>query len=151
MNVTRYEPFALMNLLHRDLDRLVGRHFGLAGEPGAGDGDAVTDWAPPVDIIEEKNRFVLRADVPGVNPDDIEISMENGVLSIAGSREQEKTEEVNGIRRVERVSGRFYRRFTLPDTADADKVAAKCNNGILEVTIPKQTQVLPRRITVEAG
>lgn len=147
MSLTRYEPWTLMNLLHRDLDRLVGRQLGDAGE----ESNAVADWAPPVDIVEEKDRFVLRADVPGVAPDDIEISMENGVLSIAGSRQQEKTEEGEGLRRFERVSGRFYRRFTLPDTADADNVAAKCRNGILEVTIPKQTQVLPRRITVEAG
>lgn len=150
MSLTRYEPWTLMNLLHRDLDRLVGRQLGLAGDTGD-ESNAVADWAPPVDIVEEKDRFVLRADVPGVAADDIEISMENGVLSIAGSRQQEKTEEADGLRRFERVSGRFYRRFTLPDTADADNVAAKCSNGILEVTIPKQAQVLPRRITVEAG
>lgn len=149
MNVTRYEPWTLMNLLHRDLDRIAGRHFGPAD--AGDDGHAVADWAPPVDIVEGKDGFVLRADVPGVNPDDIEISMENGVLSIAGSRKQEKTEEAEGMRRIERVSGRFYRRFTLPDTADSENVAAKYVNGILEVTIPKQTQVLPRRITVEAG
>lgn len=150
MNLTRYEPWTLMNLLHRDLDRIAGRHLGLAGDSGD-DGNAVADWAPPVDIIEEKDRFVLRADVPGVDAEAIEISMENGVLSIAGSRDQEKTEEAQGLRRVERVSGRFYRRFTLPDTADSENVAAKYVNGILEVTVPKQAQVLPRRITVETG
>jgi HSP20 family protein len=150
MNLRRYEPWTLVNLLHRDLDRIAGRHFGLTDEADE-DGRAVADWAPPVDVIEEKDRFVLRADVPGVSPDDIEISMEGGVLSIAGRREQEKTEEADGVRRVERVSGRFYRRFTLPDTADTENVAAKCVHGILEVTVPKQPQVLPRRITVEAG
>jgi HSP20 family protein len=137
-----------MTLLHRDLDRIVGRHPGLPGDSGDND-SAIADWAPPVDIIEEKDRFVLRADAPGVNPDDIEISMENGVLSIAGSREQEKSEEREGLRRIERVSGRFYRRFTLPDTADSENVAARYEKGILEVTIPKQAQVLPRRIAVE--
>ena len=150
MNLRRYEPWTLVNLLHRDLDRIAGRHFDLAGDAGE-DGNAVADWAPPVDIIDEKDRFVLRADVPGVSPEDIEISMENGVLSIAGRREQEKTEQAAGMRRVERVSGRFYRRFTLPDAADSENVAARYANGILEVTVPKQTQVLPRRITVEAG
>lgn len=150
MNPTRYEPWTLMNLLHRDLDRIAGRHFGVAGEAGD-DANAVADWAPPVDVIEEKDRFVLRADVPGVNPDDIEINMDNGVLSIAGSREREKTEEARGLRRLERVSGRFHRRFTLPDSADSENVAAKYVNGILEVTVPKQTEVLPRRITVKTG
>lgn len=148
MNLTRYEPWTLMTLLRQDLDRLVGRHSGPA-QDSVNDDSAIADWAPPVDIIEEKDRFVLRADAPGVNPDDIEISMENGVLSIAGSREQEKSEQSEGLRRIERVSGRFYRRFTLPDTADSDNVAARYENGILEVTIPKQAQVLPRRIAIE--
>lgn len=149
MTLRTYEPWTLVNLLRRDLDRIAGGQFDLSGD--GEHGNAVADWAPPVDIVEEKDRFVLRADVPGVSPEDIEISMENGVLSIAGRREQEKTEQGEGVRRVERVSGRFYRRFTLPDTADSENVAAKCANGILEVSVPKQTQVLPRRITVEAG
>jgi HSP20 family protein len=150
MHLTRYEPWTLMNLLHRDLDRIAGRHPGLNGDP-VDDTDAIADWVPAVDVIEEKDRFVLRADIPGVEPDDIEINMDNGVLSLAGSRAQEKPEESDGLRRIERLSGRFYRRFTLPDTADAENVAAKYVNGILEVTVQKQAQVLPRRIAVEAG
>jgi HSP20 family protein len=150
MHLTRYEPWTLMNLLHRDLDRIAGRHPGLNGDP-VDDTDAIADWVPAVDVIEEKDRFVLRADIPGVEPDDIEINMDNGVLSLAGSRTQEKPDEGAGLRRIERLSGRFYRRFTLPDTADAENVAAKYVNGILEVTVPKQAQVLPRRIAVEAG
>ena len=96
-------------------------------------------------------RFLLRADVPGVAPADIDISMENGVLTVSGERRTEKHEEAEGVRRFERVSGRFYRRFTLPETADADGIVAKSANGILEVSIPKQPEVQPRRITVEAA
>jgi HSP20 family protein len=133
-------------MLHRDLDRLAARRI-----PGA-DGDAaVTDWVPAVDIIEEKERFVLRADVPGVTPADIEVSMDAGVLTIAGQRVQEAHGEDAGLQRMERVSGRFFRRFSLPDTADAENVSAQCRNGILEVAIPKQPQVQARRIEVQAA
>ncbi len=146
MNMTRFEPWNIVDMLHRDLDRLAARRI-----PGA-DGDAaVTDWVPAVDIIEEKERFVLRADVPGVDPADIEVSMDAGVLSVAGQRKQEARDEDAGLQRMERVSGRFFRRFSLPDTADAEHVKAQCRNGILEVSIPKLPEVRARRIEVEAA
>lgn len=148
MNITRLEPWGLFDLLHRDLDEIAGRRFG-ATIPA--DGNLVADWAPAVDILEEKDRFVLRADVPGVNPDDIEVSMEKGVLTVAGERREEKKEAFEGLRRIERVTGRFRRRFTLPEVADADNISAKTFNGILEVTIPKQAEVQPRRIAVQAA
>ncbi|HUD97403.1 MAG TPA: Hsp20/alpha crystallin family protein [Woeseiaceae bacterium] len=149
MNLTRYEPWTLINLLHRDLDQIAGRRFGLGHE--SADSHSVADWIPPVDIVEEKDRFVLRADLPGVNPDQIDISMENAVLSIAGERREERTEQVEGMQRVERISGKFYRRFSLPETADADNISAKSSNGILEIEIPKQAQVQARRIAVQAS
>lgn len=146
MNLTRFEPWGLVDMLHRDLDRLAARQM------QAGDSEAaVTDWVPAVDIIEEKERFVLRADVPGVDPADIEVSMDAGVLSIAGQRAQESRSEEAGLQRMERVSGRFFRRFSLPDTADAENIEAQCRNGILEVSIPKQPQVQARRIEVHAA
>ena len=136
MNLTRFEPWTIVDMLHRDLDRLAARRM------ADGNGDAVvTDWVPAVDIIEEKKRFVLRADVPGVTPADIEISMDAGVLTIAGQRARESHDEDAGLQRMERVSGRFYRRFSLPDTADAEHISAQCRDGILEVAIPKQPQV----------
>ena len=148
MNITRFEPWGLIDLLHRDLDQIAGRRFGLAS--GDNDGATVADWVPAVDIVEEKDRFVLRADVPGVKPEDIDVNMENGMLTVSGERHDEKSEETQGMRRVERVSGKFYRRFSLPDSANADKISAKSNNGILEVTIPKQPEVQARRITVQS-
>lgn len=149
MNITRFEPWGLVDLLHRDLDQVLGRRFGLA--QGDENGATVADWVPAVDIVEEKDRFVLRADVPGVKPEDIDVNMENGMLTVSGERLDEKTEETQGMRRVERVSGKFYRRFTLPDSANADKISAKSNNGILEVIIPKQAEVQARRITVQSN
>ena len=146
MNLTRFEPWSLVDLLHRDLDRIAARRF------PAYDGDnAVADWVPAVDVIEEKDRFILRADVPGVKPDDIEVSMDAGVLTVSGHRQEENYSEESGLKRVERVSGRFYRRFSLPDTANAEAIRASSRNGILEVTIPKQPEVQARRIQVEAA
>jgi HSP20 family protein len=146
MNIRRFEPWSIVDMLHRDLDRLAARHI------PSGDSEAVvTDWVPAVDIIEEKDRFVLRADVPGVNPADIEVSMDAGVLTIGGRRVPESRAEGAGLQHMERASGHFFRRFSLPDTADAEKVSAQCRNGILEVAIPKQPQVQARRIEVQAA
>ena len=145
MNVIRYEPLGMLRRLNDEVGRLFDDSYN-----GLGEGDqssAVTSrWAPAVDIKEEANSFVLRADVPGVDSKDIEITMENGVLTVKGQRKRADTEDREGYKRVERVYGSFYRRFTLPDTADADKVSATNKNGVLEVTIPKQEKVQPRRI-----
>jgi HSP20 family protein len=146
MSLVRYQPWGLMRSLHEDLDRLFEQRLGTDDTTGS-----VANWTPPVDIQEEEGRFVLRADVPGVKPDDIEVTMENGLLTITGSREETQREEKDGYRRVERVSGRFFRRFTLPDTADSEGISAKCTNGVLEVVIPKHERVMPRRISVDVN
>lgn len=130
MSLVRFEPWSLVDRISRDNHRT---------------------WVPAVDIFEEKDRFVVRADLPGVNPNDIDVNMENGVLTVSGERDNEERSEFEGVSRIERVSGRFLRRFTLPETADADAIKAKSSNGILEISIPKQAVVQPRRITVEAA
>jgi HSP20 family protein len=146
MNLVGFEPWSIAELVQRDLDRIQARRSGRA-DPET----PVSDWVPAVDIVEEKDCFLLRVDVPGVDRSDIDVSMEDGVLTIAGERHTEKHEEATGVRRFERVSGRFHRRFTLPETADAEGIAARSANGILEVSISKQPVVQPRRITVEAA
>jgi len=147
MNVAFNEPWRLVNRLHRDLDRLMGAPLG-AGEDET---SAVASWIPAIDIREEEKQFVLYADLPGVDPAHIEVTLDNGVLTIRGRRELAERDERSGYRRVERVSGEFFRRFGLPDTADSQSVKARCTNGVLEVSIPKQPQVLPRRIAVESN
>jgi HSP20 family protein len=132
--------------MQRELSPYAGRRAALND-----DSNTVADWVPAVDIVEEKDRYVLRADVPGVKPENIDVNMENGVLTVSGERHHESTEAAEGMRRVERVSGKFYRRFNLPDTADAEEISAKSANGILEVRIPKQPEVQARRITVESA
>ena len=149
MTISRFEPWNLFDALQRDLDRAAGRRLTSPDTPE--NGHSVADWIPPVDIIERNDAFLLRADVPGVRPEDIDISMENGVLSVSGHRFQEASDDTDGAKRLERSYGRFYRRFTLPETASADDITARCSDGILEVTIPKQPEVRARRITVESA
>jgi HSP20 family protein len=149
MHITRFEPWSLMNLLQRDFEQLAGRRF---AAPSTDDnGNSVADYVPAVDVVEENDRFILRADLPGVDPKNITISMENGALSLTGERHEEKSENANGLHRIERLSGKFYRRFSLPESADAENITAKSANGILEVAIPKKPILQSRRITVEAA
>ena len=146
MKLDHFEPWSIVDLLHRDFNRPTLRHFGQGDRR-----NAVADWVPAIDIIEQKDRFVVRADVPGVEPADIHISMDGRVLSVAGERKAEDRSDIEGVQRVERVSGRFERRFTLPESADSDGITAKSAHGILEISIPKQPELQARRITVEAA
>ena len=140
MNLMRYEPWEAARQLHSEIDRLF-RHNG--------ERDSVSDWMPAVDIREESGEYIVQADVPGVNPEEIEITMEDGVLSLSGSRESSSEENREGYRRVERVSGKFFRRFSLPDGVDPEGVTARSNNGVLEISIPKQPQAQRRRVNVK--
>jgi HSP20 family protein len=144
MAIVHYEPWSVVNRLHQSLDRFFNE--GLSS-PEAATARSVT-WVPRVDVHEEKDRFVVLADVPGVEPKDIDITADNGVLTIRGERRSEKRETENGYERVERVSGTFLRRFTLPEGANTESIKAKQNNGVLEVTIPKTPAAQPRRISV---
>lgn len=149
MNVVRYEPVNLLRRFQDEVNRMLHDDFAVSGNlEGDRSRVATSAWTPAVDVKEEAGRFVITADVPGVEPKDIDITMENGVLTIKGERKHEEKEEREGYKRVERVYGTFYRRFTLPDTADAEKVSASSKNGVLEVTIPKQEKVQPRKIKV---
>jgi len=140
MNVIRYQPWNLVDQLFN------GHSFGLNGEL-----NTASAWAPRVDVKEEAERFLIRADVPGVDPKDIEVSLENGVLTISGERKSESREEQDGWSRVERHSGRFQRSFTLPETVDAEGVSAKGSHGVLEISIPKLAKVQPKKIEVKVN
>ena len=146
MNIARFEPWTFVDLLRRDLDRLADPRASVGANP-----DSAADWVPAVDIFEEKDRYMLRADVPGVDPNDINVSMDNGILNVSGERRAEARAEDAAAQRLERVSGRFFRQFSLPESTDAEAITARCSNGILEVSIPKLPEVQARRITVEAA
>ncbi|KGI78176.1 hypothetical protein LF63_0107505 [Oleiagrimonas soli] len=149
MSITRYHPWNNPGGLHKDFKQMLERYF---GEESGDQSDVVTSqWTPRVDIREEKDGFVIFADIPGVDPKDIEISMDKGILSIRGERSNESRNEDDKYTRVERSHGVFYRRFALPDSADAEGVSAKGRHGVLEIRIPKKPESTPRRINIEAG
>lgn len=107
-------------------------------------------WLPAVDIKEEPDQFVLYVDVPGVDSAHIDIQMENNVLTIKGTREETKKEDKDSFHRIERIKGVFYRRFTLPNTADADQISAKTKQGVLEIVIGKKKLARARKIEIKA-
>jgi len=154
MSLMRYQPrySSLFNRgnhfdqLHKELNQFFNSDL---DTDTAASNAATSNWVPAVDVKETDNEFILHADIPGVDPKDIDVHMEDGMLTIKGQRESEKTDEKEGYTRVERSYGSFYRRFSMPDTADANKVNAKCNNGVLKITIPKQEKAQARKIKVD--
>jgi len=144
MSIVHNLPSAVWQEMAKLFDRLPeGNHY-------SSDSSVVETgkWAPAVDIQENENNFVICADLPGVEKDNIDVSMENNQLAIKGERNQIKEENHKGFIRTERVSGTFYRRFTLPETADGDNITAKMEKGVLEVTIPKKEVAKARSISI---
>lgn len=146
MALLRYDPWSLINQV-QEINRLFDNRTSSPRDEESGHVVA-SDWVPAVDIKEEQNHYLILADVPGVDPASIEVTMENGVLTLRGERTLESDEERAGYRRVERVRGSFYRRFTLPDSVDPEGITARGNNGVLEIVIPKHEKLQPRRIQV---
>jgi len=146
MSIVRYEPVQVLRRFQDEMNSF----FDDFPSTGVADSSrvATSEWTPAVDIKEEEERYLITADVPGVETKDIEITMENGVLSIKGERSIRSKEQRQGYKRIERASGSFYRRFSMPDTVDAEGITASSSNGVLEVTIPKKQAVQPRRIAV---
>jgi HSP20 family protein len=144
----RYEPWSVVSQLQNEINRV----FGNLNDTDSS--SATSEWTPAVDVREYSDRFQLLLDVPGVEPKDVEITLDSGVLTVSGNRSEEKNVGSNAAeqpqqQRIERRLGRFYRRFILPDTADAENVKASGRNGVLEIVIPKQPKAQPRRIAVK--
>ena len=146
MAIVRYRPWGVNTDMQNEIRSVFDRFF----QNGEADQSNVvtSEWAPRVDIREEAERFLIEADIPGVDPKDIEIHMENGQLTIRGERTAESREESERYTRVERQSGQFYRRFALPDTANPEGISASGKPGVLEISIPKRPETKPRRISV---
>ena len=149
MNQLRHVSFRRAPVFGSDIRNAFEQLFG--NEIAAPASVAQSAWAPRVDIREEDGRFLILADVPGVDLADIEIQMDKNVLSIKGARKAFASEAEGKFSRVERVAGEFKRSFTLPESADADGITASGANGVLEIAIPKKAQSTPRRIAVNAA
>ncbi len=145
MSLRLYQPNTLLNRLHDEIGRMFDE-----GDLGIGELTAASNvWSPAVDIQEEENRYLLHVDLPGVKAEDIDITLEHGVLTLQGTRKLVSTEEKSGYRRVERMRGRFVRSFALPDTADNEKVDARLSEGVLEIVIDKKERAKPRKISIK--
>jgi HSP20 family protein len=142
MSMIRYQPIPLFNHFNNDINRYFGktRSKAAAGQE--------RDWAPAVDIREEESRYLLSADIPGVERENIEITLEGGVLTIKGERRGETAANGQDYRRRERMHGTFMRQFTLPETVDSQNISATVKDGVLDVVIPKQAKPQPTRITI---
>ena len=143
-NVTRQDPWSVMPRLQDEINRL----FGSAKENDSS--SATAGWIPLVDIHEYVNRFELVVDLPDVDPNSVQLTLDGGVLTVSGERSepQERNSEAAVAHRLERGHGAFHRRFVLPDTVDGEKVKASGKNGVLKVTIPKQERSMPRKIPI---
>ncbi len=137
--VSRYEPVNILSEINKILDQGFTRDTSNVES---------SQWVPAIDIKEDKKQFVILADLPGVDKKDINISMENNILTIRGTRNLEEKESLESYYRVERVRGSFYRRFTLSDTADGCRIEAKMQKGVLEIIIPKKETAQPRSIEI---
>ncbi|HET7845033.1 MAG TPA: Hsp20/alpha crystallin family protein [Xanthomonadales bacterium] len=147
MTISRYSTWAPYSTLHDELKHVIDK---FTGEGDSDHSNVVTSqWVPRVDIREEPGRFVILADIPGVDPNDIEIHMEKGILTIKGERKDER-QETDKYTRVERARGTFHRRFALPDSADAEGISASGRHGVLEIAIPKRPEQAARRIKINA-
>ena len=137
-NLAHFDPWGLV----RDLDRLFVN--------GARNGVGNAPWLPRVDVFEKDTSLVVRAEVPGIDAAEIDVTFERGTLTITGSRGFQKDEELEGgYHRKEIFEGRFKRTVHLPDGTDADAITAASKDGILEITVPKKAEVLPRKVTVD--
>ena len=141
--IARLEPFRGLSTLQDQLNRLFNESFRTQEE-----GSALTHWAPAVDISETPNELVVKADLPDVNEQDIDVRVENNLLTIRGERKFEKSVSEENFLRVERAYGSFSRSFSLPNTLNTDAIAAAYRNGVLTVTLPKREETKPRQVKV---
>lgn len=148
--MTRWNPLAEFEDI---LDRY-NRHLGTRTPTTGSDNREImqkTDWAPVVDITENKDAFLITAELPGINKDDVKVHVHDGVLTIEGERRDEHTEEDDRRHRVERFYGHFARSFTLPEHVDHENIKANYRDGVLELTLAKQEKAKPRAIEVEVN
>lgn len=135
----------------RRLSNALDEAFGTWPFQGEGSGAITSAWLPPCDVFEDQNAVKIVAEVPGVRPEDVKLSLENNLLTIRGEKRQQAEERTERVHRYERSYGTFERSFALPSTVDPDKITAHYENGVLTVAIPKAERARPREIPVKVG
>jgi HSP20 family protein len=145
--LARWNPYGEISALQREVQNLFDRTWGRAGREPTSFGSFI----PPTDIRETKNEYVVHMDLPGIDQKDVHVGMENDVLTVRGERRSEEEKKDECLSCSERAYGTFVRSFSLPGTADAEKITAAYKNGVLTVTIPKREEAKPRSIKVEVN
>jgi len=148
VGLVRFDPFRDLATLQDRIDRLFEGSFVRLRGPATSEALEGSLWSPAVDIVETDNEIVLRADLPGVEPKDVDIQVQNGTLTLRAERKFESDVKEDNFRRIERVYGSFVRSFTLPQAVDPESVAAEYRNGVLEVKLPKRPEAKPKQIKV---
>jgi|SRR5689334_20095412 HSP20 family protein len=148
MAIVRWEPLRDLASIQNEMNRLFGTVF---DSPTPGNGNTMRRWMPAMDLVETDEHFVLRADLPGLAEGDVNIEVEDRVLTISGERKAEHETTKEGYHRVERAFGSFSRSLTLPEGVDPDAVTANFDRGVLEIRIPKPEQRKPRKISIGVG
>ena len=146
MAVSRWDPFRDLMSIQSELNRLFGRTYAgtEAGSAGAG------AWVPPLDIYETEGTFVITMELPGVEPSDVDVSVEDSILTVQGQRKFYSEVNEDSFHRVERRYGQFVRSLSLPSSADPERITAAFDKGVLTIEVPKAEQAKPRKITVKA-
>jgi len=147
MALIRWEPARELQSIQHEVNRLFGSFL----DPHAGVEIGARRWLPAIDLVEEGDHYVLRADVPGVSQDELKVELEDNVLTLSGERKSEHEERKDGYYRIERASGSFSRSLTLPEGVDPDAIEARFERGVLEVRIPKPAERKPRRVAIDVG
>ncbi len=149
MAIIRWEPAREIGALQSEVNRLFGTFFDT--QAGGGGAVAARRWVPAMDLVEDGDHYVLRADLPGVREDDVEIELDDNVLTVSGERRSQHDEQRDGYRRIERSYGSFSRSLTVPDGIDPERIEASFDGGVLEVRVPKPEQAKPRRVAISVG
>lgn len=150
MAIIRWDPGREMDTLQSEMNRLFNTFFDAPSVRGQGNGGQ-RRWIPAMDLVEEGDHYLLRADLPGLTQDDVSIELEDSVLTISGERRNEHSERREGVVRVERVYGSFSRQLTLPEGVDPAAIEARFDNGVLEVRVPKPEERKPHKVSIQVG
>jgi HSP20 family protein len=149
-NLARWDPFQDLLAIQDEMNQLFGQATGQGGRTTGGEA-GTRAWAPALDIAERNDAYVVTVEVPGIKPEQLDITLENGALTISGERRFETETKEEQYHRIERRYGAFRRSITLPDRVKADAVEASFEDGLLQVVVPKAEEAKPKRIEVRAG
>jgi HSP20 family protein len=152
MAIVRWEPFRDLVSIQDRMNRLFDEAFRGGSRPGSGDEEwSLSSWAPAVDIFEQDGTIVLKAELPGVDPKDVDVRVENNVLTLRGERKLDNEVQKESYHRVERAYGSFSRSFTLPTVVDTEKIKADYRDGVLRVNLPKREEAKPKQISINVA